>query len=115
MVSMPAARRRSEVLGPTPQRSEIGSGARKASSPPGADDGQPVGFLAIGGDLGHRLARRDTAGDRELGLALDAIANPLADFGRSCAVLDSLGDVDERFVDESGSTSGETSRRIDIT
>ena len=63
------------------------------------NDGQAVGLLTIGRDLGHRLAGRDAAGDREPGLALDAIANPLADFGRGGAILDSLADIEERFVD----------------
>ena len=71
MVRTPNSARIAAVLAPTPQRREMGSGARNVGLGPGGHDHQPVGLLEIGRDLGHELGRGHADRDRQLQLVVD--------------------------------------------
>ena len=114
-VSTPASRRRAAVFGPTPHSSEIASGARNAASSPGGTIVSPSG-----------LSRSDAI------LAIDfvvpapqEIVSPVSSRTRSLIQRPTSAGVAPDSTrcemsmnassSESGSTSGETLRKISIT
>ena len=66
-VTIPKARSRAAVAGPTPWNFSIGRAAEKGQGALGTDDRQTVRLAQVRGDLGEELVERDAGGGRQAG------------------------------------------------
>ncbi len=83
-----------------------GEGEEDAVDIFGADDGEAVGFVEVGGEFGEEFVGGDADGGGEVEVCGDALAERLGDgFGRAEELL-CAGEIEEGFVDAKGFDEG---------